>query len=156
MSPRTIIAAAALSVSIAACGAEPTTPAEVIATVEISDLYVKAPAAGRDVTGGGMKITATDGDFRLLSATSEAADRVELHTMSMEDDVMRMRQVEGYDIAAGETFVLEPGGPHLMLFGFDTSLEAGDTAEMLFTFETEGGERVTLNYPAEIKGRGDQ
>ena len=98
-----------------------------------------------------MNITATNGDFRLVSATSNAAERVEFHTMKMENDVMRMRQVEGYDVAAGETFVLEPGGPHLMLFGFDTQLAPGDEAEMLFTFVNSDGDEVTLSYEAEIR-----
>jgi len=156
MSFRAILASGLTSLFLAACGAEPTTAAKINPTVEISDLYIVAPAPGRNMTGGGMKITATDGDFRLISAASEVADRVELHTMSMEDDMMRMRQVDGYDIPAGETFVLEPGGPHLMLFGLDTNLEAGNTAEMLFTFENADGESVTLNYPAEIRGRGER
>jgi len=151
---QTLIAVATVSAALAACGAEPTTPAKTTATVEISDLQIVAPSAGRDITGGGMKITATGGDFRLVSVSSEAAERVEMHTMAVEDDMMRMRQVEGFDVAAGETFILEAGGPHLMLFGFDTDLEPGDSAEMLFTFEDGEGEPVTLNYPATIKGRG--
>lgn len=155
MSIRSFLIAGLSSFVLFACGSEPTSQPKTIATVEISDLYIKAPAPGRDITGGGLKITAVDGDFRLISASSEAADIVELHTMALENDIMRMRKVEGYDIAAGETFVLEPGGPHLMLFGFDTDLQAGDTAEMLFTFENPEGESVTLNYPAEIRGRGE-
>lgn len=151
---RSILAIMTVGAVLVGCGPEPTTPAKTVATIEISDLYLKEPGEGRDATGGGMKITATGGDFRLVSASSEAAERVELHTMSMEDDVMRMRQVDGYDIASGETFVLEPGGPHLMVFGITETLEAGTTTEMLFTFEDAAGESVTLNYAAEIKPRG--
>jgi len=157
MSVRMLGFAAALSIIVGACADETKTPEKTAATeavVEISDLHIMAPSAGRDVAGGGMKITATGGDFRLVSASSEAAERVEMHTMEMEDDMMRMRQVEGFDIAAGETFVLEPGGPHLMLFGFDTKLQSGDTAEMLFTFEDASGDSITLNYEASITGGG--
>jgi len=154
MKLRSILTAVTLTFAVSACGEEPTTPANTIATVEISDLYLKAPSAGRDITGGGMKITATNGDFRLVSASSDAADRVELHTMEMDGDMMKMRQADGFDIAAGETFILEPGGPHLMLFGVDAGLESGDTAEMLFTFQDPDGESVTLNYAAQIKGAG--
>ena len=159
MKLRTMILSAGLALGLAACGGEPTTttdPAETIATVEISDLYIVKPSAGRDMTGGGMLITATGGDFRLVSASSESANRVELHTMSMEDDVMRMRQVEGFDIADGETFSLEPGGPHLMLFGLEEGLQIGDETEMLFTFEDTDGEPVTLNYKAEVRSLTDR
>ena len=154
MSLRTLFSAAFLGLLVTGCGPEPVTSETAAATVEISDLHIMAPSAGRDVAGGGMKIIATNGDFRLVSASSEAADTVELHTMSMEGDMMRMRQVDGFDIAAGETFVLEPGGPHMMLFGFDTNLQPGDTAEMLFTFEDASGDSITLNYEASITGGG--
>lgn len=153
MNLRLMILSVGLVFGLAACGAEPTTPENSAPTVEISDLYFYAPAPGRDMTGGGMQITATGGDFRLASASSESATRVELHTMSMEDDMMRMRQVEGFDIVDGETFSLEPGGPHLMLFGLDETLQIGDETEMLFTFENAEGEAVTLNYKAEVRGR---
>ena len=165
MNLRTIILSAGLALGLAACSGEPTTPTETAetpapsqntATVEISDLYIVKPSAGRDMTGGGMQITATGGDFRLVSASSESASRVELHTMSMEDDMMRMRQVEGFDIADGETFSLEPGGPHLMLFGLDEGLQIGDETEMLFTFEDADGESVTLNYQAEVRSLTDR
>lgn len=163
MGLRNIVLSAAFAFSLAACGSEPATkeantapveaalPAEPTATVEISDLFVLAPREGRNVSGGGMKITATGGDFRLVSASGEDAEKVELHTMSMEDDMMKMRQVEGFDITDGETLSLEPGGPHLMVFGLDTTLQIGDETEMLFTFESSDGETVTLNYRAQIR-----
>ena len=154
MNLRILLAAIAVIFGISACGEEPTTPAKTTATVEISGLYFVKPAEGRDQTGGGMTITATGGDFRLISASSEAAERVELHTMTMEDDMMRMRQVEGYDIPAGESFVLEPGGPHMMLFGVDPDIQVGETAEMLFTFRDSNDAEITLNYEAEIKAMG--
>ena len=152
---RSIAAATFLGFTLAACGSEPVTPETTGTTIEISGLYVKAPAAGRDVTGGGMTVTATGGDVRLVAVSSEAAERVELHTMEIEDDMMRMRQVDGFDIADGETLSLEPGGPHLMLFGFDQSLAAGDSAEMLFTFRGDDDQDITLNYSAEIKAIGE-
>ena len=153
MNMRRMILSAGLALGLAACGAEPATSDKTTATVEISDLYLYAPAPGRDMTGGGMQIIATGGDFRLVAASTDSAAKVELHTMSMEDDVMRMRQVEGFDIADGETLSLEPGGPHLMLFGVEDGLQIGDETEMLFTFEDAEGESVTLNYKAEIRGR---
>lgn len=141
---------------VSACGEPAVTPASTTATIEISDLYVIAPSGGRDITGGGMQITATGDDFRLVAVSSEAAEQVELHTMEIENDVMRMRQAESFDIKAGETLTLEPGGPHLMLFGFDTSLQPGDAAEMLFTFENSDEEEIVLNYAAEVETFGER
>ena len=156
MKLRTLILSIGLTLGLMACGAEPTTPAKTTATVEISDLYMVAPSGGRNMTGGGMNVTATGGDFRLVSVSSESANRVEMHVMKMEDDMMRMRQVDGFDIADGETLALEPGGPHLMFFGVDDGLQIGDETEMLFTFEDPAGDAVTLNYKAEIRSLTDR
>ena len=156
MSLRLLLISIFATLGLIACGAEPTTPAKTTATIEISDLYFVKPSNGRTMTGGGMQITAIGGDFRLVSVSSDGADRVELHTMEMENDMMKMRQVEGFDISDGTTLSLEPGGPHLMLFGVDDTLQIGDESEMLFTFEDAAGETVTLNYAAEVRSITDR
>ena len=156
MSLRTLMMSAFAALGLIACGAEPTTPAKATATIEISDLYVVKPSNGRNMTGGGMQITATGGDFRLISASSEGAERVELHTMEMENDIMKMRQVDGLDISDGTTLSLEPGGPHLRIFGVDDTLQLGDETEMLFTFEDAAGKSVTVNYAAEVRSITDR
>ncbi len=53
---------------------------------------------------------------RLTAVTSPSFGRIELHTHIKADGVMRMRQVAGFDLAAGATLTLKPGGHHLMLF----------------------------------------
>lgn len=66
---------------------------------------------------------------------SEYADRAELHTHMHENGVMKMRQVEGIDLPAGEETVLKPGGDHIMLMGLKKKLEAGTTIPLTLTFE---------------------
>ena len=64
--------------------------------VEIDDLWVRASAPGQSNGAGYMEIDnkATAAD-RLLSVSSSAAERVELHTVETKDGVAKMRQVEG-------------------------------------------------------------
>ncbi len=62
----------------------------------------------------------------LAEASSEQFDRVEIHQMSMEDGVMRMRRIEELRIESDQTVELRSGGYHLMLFGPRQQYRAGD------------------------------
>jgi periplasmic copper chaperone A len=88
-------------------------------------------------------------DDRLLSATSDVADRVELHTHTTDGNgVMQMIEVsEGFDIAAESTRALERGSDHIMLMGLNRTLKDGDTFDLTLTFER--GEAVTVTVPVD-------
>ena len=103
-----------------------------------SDAFIMAPIAGRDVTMGGIEITVEGGDVRLTGVSSDVAATVETHSMAMVDDRMQMRPVDGWDLKAGDTLKLDRGGDHLMFFGVDEALAAGDTANITFYFDVEG------------------
>lgn len=117
--------------------------------------FIMAPIAGRDVTMGGIEISVEGGDVTLTGAIADVAETVETHTMAMEDGTMRMRKVDSFDIADGETLTLERGGNHLMLFGVVEGLAAGDTANVSFSFETAEGETLTLEVEAEVRAQGE-
>jgi copper(I)-binding protein len=82
---------------------------------------------------------------RLLGATTPAAERIEVHEMSVTDGVMRMRPLaEGLAIEPGASAALAPGGAHLMLIGVTEPLVAGETIDLTLTFERAGDIPVTL------------
>ncbi len=88
---------------------------------------------------------------KLLSASSPAAETVELHTHLMEDGIAKMRPVEAIEIAPGEATVLEPGNLHVMLMGLKGKLEEGAAMPLTLTFEKAG--EITLDLPIRgIKG----
>jgi periplasmic copper chaperone A len=81
---------------------------------------------------------------RLLSISSPVAKKAELHTMSMEGMVMKMRPLAGLDIPAGQPVTLKPGGEHVMLVGLDGSLREGQSFPLTLTFEKAGTRTVTV------------
>jgi copper(I)-binding protein len=87
---------------------------------------------------------------RLLSATSDVAQRVELHTHLIDaGGVARMVEVEdGFAVAPGETHVLERGGDHVMMMGLTRPLADGDSFELRLLFE-RGGE-VIVEVPVDL------
>jgi periplasmic copper chaperone A len=75
---------------------------------------------------------------KLIGASTPAAGRVEIHTHTMADGVMKMRKVDEVAVAAGETKKLNPGGDHLMLFDLKAPLKDGELLPLTLKFATSG------------------
>ncbi len=84
----------------------------------------------------------------LVSAATDAAEVVELHTVIMEENVMRMRPVEQIEVPANGETELRPGGFHVMLIGLQRDLNAGDTVDLTLTFANAG--EVTVSAPVQV------
>ena len=135
---------------LAACNEGPSPGSEAIddtSAIAVDGGWVRIPPAGRDVTAGFITVSANY-NTRLVAVSSPEAERIELHTMAMDGEVMRMRQVEGYDIRAGERLQLASGGDHLMIFGLTEG--ALDDGEMAVTLEFEDGAMVESVLPASL------
>ncbi len=117
--------------------------------------FMMEPIGGRDMTMGGVTLTVESADTRLVSASSPMVGTIELHTMAMTDGKMTMRQVEGFDIKAGETFALERGGNHMMMFEVSDQAVAGETIDITLEFETGAEDTLKVVVPAEIRAVGE-
>jgi copper(I)-binding protein len=84
-----------------------------------------------------------NGPERLLRVASPVAGTVELHTMSMDGTVMRMRPVSALDIPPGSRVTLGSGGHHVMLSGLVRPLAVGDRIPLTLTFDKAGSVDVT-------------
>lgn len=92
----------------------------------------------------------SDQDDRLVTASSDVAKRVELHTHLEEDGVMKMTKLEdGLIIPAGVMHALKRGGDHVMFMGLTRSLEHGDMIELTLSFEHAGD--VTITVPVDLE-----
>lgn len=136
---------AALSVVLALSFAAAPSAVLAQASVQVQDPWARPTAQGQPVGGGFLRIVGGATADRLVSATAAVADRVELHTMRMDGDVMRMRQVEAIDVPAGQTVELKPGGLHLMFMGLKAPLQAGTTFPVTLRFEKAGEVQTTVS-----------
>ena len=87
----------------------------------------------------------TENDDRMIGFKTDVADKVELHTMSNENNIMRMRRVNDYVVAAGGVHELKPGGDHVMLFKMRQGLVAGEKYDGIAVFENAGEIPVTVS-----------
>jgi periplasmic copper chaperone A len=112
---------------------------------KLGDLSIEAPwaratPAGAKVGGAYLKVSnrGTQPD-RLLGGSLTGASAVEVHEMSMSNNVMKMRHLkDGLEIKPGQTVELKPGGYHLMLTGLSEGLKQGDKVKGSLTFERAG------------------
>src|SRR5471032_2582463 len=74
-------------------------------SLKISALWARATPKGASIGGGYMKITNTGSTpDRLVGGASEVSSRFEVHEMSMDNGVMKMRPIgKGIEIKPGET-----------------------------------------------------
>lgn len=99
------------------------------------------PAAGAYLTIENKGKTAD----RLIALASPAARNVELHTMSMEGNIMKMRAVPELELKPADKVVMKPGsGYHIMLLGLVQPLKAGDKFPLTLTFEKAGKVEVSV------------
>lgn len=118
----------------------------------VSDAWAPATPPGVPVGAGYLKITnGTAKAVRLTGGSSAAAERVEIHSMSMDGGVMRMRPItEGVEVPAGGSIELSPGGMHLMLAGLKAPLTDGATVPLTLSFD--GAEAVAVQLMVKAPG----
>ena len=120
------------------------------ATITVSDAWARATMPGQKVSGAYMQIQ-SDVDARLLSVSSAAVPRVEVHEMKMDGDVMRMRELKSVALPKGQIVTLEPGGFHLMLMSLKKPIAVGDIIPLTLEVES-GGKKQMIEVKAEARG----
>ncbi|MCG6206913.1 copper chaperone PCu(A)C [Rhodopseudomonas sp. HC1] len=113
----------------------------------IDQAWSRATPGGAKVAGGYLTIenkgTAAD---RLVSATADVSGKVEIHEMSMDGGVMKMRMLEkGLPIEPGKTVKLAPGGYHIMFMDLKGALKEGEKLPVTLQFEKAGNVQVTFD-----------
>lgn len=123
-------------------------PAAFAQSIMIEEAYARVMGKTAKA-GSAFMVIHNHGDHedRLLSASTPAAERTELHTHSEDaSGVMKMLHVpEGFAIAAQGSHALARGGDHVMLMGLTAPLAEGDTFPLELTFERAG--RVMVDVP---------
>lgn len=136
---RMLLASALFAVSTLASAAD----------LKVDGAWVRGTVPAQKATGAFMTLTSKQ-DAALVGAATPLAEKVEVHEMKMQGDVMKMNAIPRLALPAGEPVALKPGGYHIMLFGLRQPLKAGDRLPLELTIE-EGGKRETVKVDAEIR-----
>ena len=119
-----------------------------IPEITVSENWVRATAEGQDVGAAYMTITSAS-DTTLTKVESSVSDSVEIHSMRMENGVMKMRMLEELALKANTPNKLAPGGFHLMLFDLKKPLKTGEAVTFTLHFKKPSGKenKVVINSP---------
>ena len=90
-----------------------------------------APLEGGNGAAFMTVLNGLDKPIRLTSIAGTVAKAIELHETVNDNGVMKMEpHPEGFEIPAGGTLELKPGGKHVMLFGLTKPLAVGEQVEL--------------------------
>lgn len=115
-----------------------------VGALSIQHPWSRETAVGQKVGGGFMVINnAGKAEDRLVSASTPVAEEVQLHTMTMDGGVMRMRQVEGGIVVPAQgKLELKPGSFHVMFMGLKRPLAEGERFPVTLRFQKAGAIKV--------------
>ena len=123
-----------------------------IGSVHIERPWARATPKGAEVGGGYMKITnrGTTPD-RLVGGSVAVAERMVIHAMTMDGNIMKMRALDqGLELKPGATVDLAPESLHLMFEGLREPLVQGQRIKGSLTFERAG--TIEIEYAVEGMG----
>lgn len=139
LSIRAAAAAALLAVMCPAIQAADTKTA----AIEIEDAHARI-VPGAKVGSAYLRIVnAGKEPDRLVAVSTPMAGKAELHSVTDDNGVMKMRRVDGIAVKPGETVELKPGVLHIMLMDVRAGIKPGDTVPLTLTFERAGAKSVS-------------
>ena len=140
-----------LAIAAVLClSALPAQAADVMAGhLKISAPWARATPKGASVGGGYLTITNTGNEtYHLIGGSTPVSKKFEVHEMTMENGVMKMRPVKGgIEIKPGETVTLKPGGYHVMFVQLNRQLTKGEHFKATLDFAKAG--KVDVDFTVE-------
>ena len=140
-----LLPAAVLAAMLAASAAQ----AEdyTLGNLEIMAPFARATPANAPVSGGYMTIRNNGSEpDRLVGGSAGFAGMVQIHEMTMDGDVMKMREIAGgLEIPAGGEVVLKPGGYHVMFMQLGEQMKPGEKRKATLQFEKAGTVEVEFD-----------
>lgn len=119
------------------------------ADIEIKSAWVRATVPAQTMSAAYMELT-SKGGATLLGASTPVAEDADVHEMSLEGGVMKMRAVPQLALPAGKMVSLRPGGYHIMLMGLKRQLKPGDTVHITLRIENAHKKAEVVVVNAEV------
>lgn len=116
-----------------------------IAEVSISDAWVRENAPGQKVGAAYMTLKSSEKSKLVYVEAISIAGAVEIHSMSMNNGIMKMRMLEELTLEANEPVSLKPGSFHLMMMDLKKPLKAGEEVTFRLCFK-DNKDKITEQY----------
>ena len=125
--------------------------------IAISHPWARPTAEGTKAGAAYLSLENTGSEpDSLVSVSSPAAGKTQIHQTTSEGGVMKMRGVEGgVDLAPRATVAFKPGGYHIMLLGLKQKLDEGQHIPLTLTFAKAGSIDVEVYVEKAPSGKGE-
>lgn len=119
--------------------------AQACGELTVADAWVRLAPPNAPVMAGYLTLSNAGADPAVVTGgSSDAFERVELHDMTHENGVMKMRKLDRIEVEPGAKVELAPGGMHLMLIGPKREFAVGDSVEVTLRLCAETDETVSF------------
>ncbi|MDH2918452.1 MAG: copper chaperone PCu(A)C [Sideroxydans sp.] len=118
--------------------------------VLLEKAWVRATAPGQETAMVDLQISSAQA-ARLISVSTPVAASVELHRMSTDNGVMKMREVKQLALPAGQVVDLGEAGLHLMLLGLKAPIQLGMPVPLTLKIQLADKKIISVNTSAEVK-----
>jgi hypothetical protein len=111
-----------------------------VGALKIDHPWARATPKGASIGGGYMTVTNTGAaPDRLVGGSTDISKGFEIHEMSMDNGVMKMRMLpKGLEIKPGQSVTFKPGSYHIMFMGLKHQLMEGQHFKATLQFEKAG------------------
>ena len=119
--------------------------------ISIQNAWVRSSNPGQSVGAAYMTLTSPQ-DVSLVAIDSDVTKNVEIHSMSMQSGVMKMRMLDTLPLTAGKPYALAPGGFHLMLFDLKKPLNVGEPVNFVLHFKkVDSKTKTDITFKQNVK-----
>jgi len=118
--------------------------------ISIKDAWVRPSHPGQDVGAAYMTLTSTQ-DVTLVRVESDVSNSIEIHSMTMQNGVMKMRMLDNLPLIAGKPYKLEPGGFHFMLLDLKKALTVGESVNFVLYFKAKNKTEFKQNIKVLVR-----
>jgi copper(I)-binding protein len=125
-------------------------PALAALPFSVGEAWARPTLPGQDVAAVYLTLTSARG-ATLVGVRSDAADIVQVHDMTMDGDVMKMRERERLSLPAGQAVRLQPGGTHLMMLRMKRPLKPGDQVELSISLVDRDGVETVARVDVPVR-----
>ncbi len=118
--------------------------------VAVSAAWARATAPGQGSAAVYLRITSQQ-QASIVAVSSPAADSAEMHSMTHDNGMMKMRALKTLPLPARQEVVLGSSGNHIMLTGLKRPLQAGNSVPLTLTVQFADQRREKVAVKAEVK-----
>ena len=113
--------------------------------LHVSDAWIKNLPPAIPMRAGYMQLMNHDANpATIVSISSDAFEKVEIHQTMNIDGVMSMHPINTLVLEANGMVSLKPGGMHLMLMKPTRELKIGDEIELVLQFDNDSSQVIIM------------